>query len=280
MSFFRYEVPTYHGGLPAGYAYINNRVAGTPALVDGVLAAGPHAGSYFIGYGEDARSAATNRGLATLAKNTDHLDDLLHRDTAVLQRIEGTAVGPVNSVTLPVETFVGDVGVPNTVAGILTFIRITDDQDNDLSNSAGARVVVSAIAGAAPGDGFSTASVTATISPAIPDGANYRIYYATRADAGELPPDVHVRFRLPAGQTPYNTQTVLRGLHGNNLAWNAGWTSTIYDLALSGINERYSRATAAVAVPPDSYPIGGLNLNVAGAGGWWIRTGPVISCFE
>lgn len=280
MSFFRYEVPTYHGGLPAGYAYINNRVAGTPALVDGVLAAGPHAGSYFIGYGEDARSAATNRGLATLAKNTDHLDDLLHRDTAVLQRIEGTAVGPVNSVTLPVETFVGDVGVPNTVAGILTFIRITDDQDNDLSNSAGARVVVSAIAGAAPGDGFSTASVTATISPAIPDGANYRIYYATRADAGELPPDVHVRFRLPAGQTPYNTQTVLRGLHGNNLAWNAGWTSTIYDLALSGINERYSRATAAVAVPPDSYPIGGLNLNVAGAGGWWIRTGPAMSGYS
>lgn len=280
MAFFRYNVPSYVGGLPVGYSYINNRTSGVPSMADGALASGANTGSYFLGYGEPARSPAVNRGFAVLAQNTDHLDDILHRDIAVLQREEGTAAGPVNSITLPIGTFVGEAGTPNTVSGILTFIRITDDQDNDLSTSTGARVTVSAIAGAAPGDGFSEASVTATISPAIPDGAHYRVYYATREDAGAVPSDVHVRFRLPAGQTPYNTQTVLRALHGNNLAWNAPWTSTIYSLALSGINERYNRATATVTSPPASYPIGGLNLDTAGAGGWWIRTGPGMSGYS
>src|SRR5579862_2419668 len=83
MPFHRLTVPSYNGGLPAGYDYVNNAVSGTPAPANGVLVAGPNTGSYFIGFGDDGTSANANRPNMALAQNTDYLDNLLHQDIAV-----------------------------------------------------------------------------------------------------------------------------------------------------------------------------------------------------
>ena len=44
MGFHRLTVPSYYGGLPGGYDYINNAVSGTPANANGVLPSGPNTG--------------------------------------------------------------------------------------------------------------------------------------------------------------------------------------------------------------------------------------------
>ena len=59
--FHRLAVPTYFGGLPAGYDYVNNATSGTPAYANGALTGGTNVGSYFVGFDDDATSANANR---------------------------------------------------------------------------------------------------------------------------------------------------------------------------------------------------------------------------
>ena len=61
MPFHRLGVPSYFGGLPGGYDYINNAISGTPANADGAKSGGPNAGTYFVAFGEDATSSDFNR---------------------------------------------------------------------------------------------------------------------------------------------------------------------------------------------------------------------------
>lgn len=191
MAFHRLSVPAYFGGLPGGYDYINNALAGSPSFAGGIKASGPNVGTYFIGWGDSAGTEDANRPHKALAENCDALDDLFRRDLAVPQlTADVEAVGSVSSIVLPVGTFVGLPGTPNTQAGIATFVDVVDANDRDITVAAtGAKVRVTSITGATPGDGFSTATVTLNLSPAIPTGTIYRVYYGARGNLATLPAD-------------------------------------------------------------------------------------------
>lgn len=202
MAFHRLTVPTYNGGLPGGYDYVNNAVSGTPAPVDGPKVVGPNIGSYFVGFGEDGRSLAVNRGLKAVAENTDFLDDLFHKDVALPTRTADTTPGtPIASLVFPAGTYIGVPGTPNTAAGINTFVEVLDANDNEIVDTAtGNKVKVSSIAGATVGTNFSTGSVTFNFSPSIPSGTTYRIYYATRSNLASLPIDAFSNIKIRGAQ--------------------------------------------------------------------------------
>ncbi len=195
----RLTVPSYFGGLPGGYDYINNAISGTPAFADGQKAGGPNAGTYFVAFGEDATSADANRANQALAQNTDFLDDLFHRDLA---QVTVTAnVGPTGSPT-PSITLVG----PGIFLGISVFtpltelFQITDANDNDIEVS-GVKVRVASISGGSVGGGFSSGSVTLTLNISIPTGATYHVYYGSRTNLATLPADALFADRLGRGDS-------------------------------------------------------------------------------
>lgn len=197
MSFHRLTVPVYTGGLPGGYDYINNALAGTPSPADGALAAGLNAGSYFFGFGEQVTSQGVNRGFKALAQNCDTLDDLLHRDLAVTTRTaDVTAVGAVSSVVLTgPDIFLGPGGTPATPEGYNTIFEVLDDLDNEITDGT-STCRVTAIAGGAVGTGFSSGNITLTITPAIPNGKVYRVYYGTRSNLANLPVDALTNIKI------------------------------------------------------------------------------------
>jgi hypothetical protein len=206
MAFHRLTAPTYFAGLGPGYDYVNNLVVGTPAVADGPKADGPNAGTYFVGKGEDALARAANRGLKAVTENTDYLDDLLHRDIAVMKTTGAlTAVSPVSSIGLSDANgvYIGKPGTPNSVSGINQFIEILDGNNNeiigDLSTGAPCRVTaISETVGtsfAGPG-----VTVTCTISPPIPAGTTYRVVYAVRGTLADLPVDGFTFMNLRGAQ--------------------------------------------------------------------------------
>lgn len=183
MPFHRLTIPSYFGGLPGGYDYINNAASGTPANADGAKASGTNIGSYFVTTQEDATSLAFNRPAKALAQNTDYLDDLLRRDLASpVVTADVTAGATVTSIVLTGPgIFLGEAGTANTVAGIRTFVRLTDNNDLEMLDSTGAEIQVTAISDTV-GGGFSASNVTLTISPGIPTGRTYRVYYGVRGN--------------------------------------------------------------------------------------------------
>jgi hypothetical protein len=95
-----------------------------------------------------------------------------------------TPGAPVASVVLPANTYVGD---SNTYPlGVL--FDVVDSADRAILN-AGSRVVVTSISGATVGDGFTTGAVTLNLTPSIPTGTTYQVYYAARNTLGSLPTD-------------------------------------------------------------------------------------------
>jgi hypothetical protein len=194
-NFHRLVAPTYFDGLPTGYDYINNATSGTPAPSDGPRAVGPDAGTYFVGFGEDGRSRATNRGLKALAENTDYLDNAIHRDVADCRRTTlVTAASPVGAITLPGPVFVGVTGTPSTTDAISVLFTLVDQDDNEIFNT-GALCEVTGISGATIGDGFSAGDVTLNVSPAVPVGVQYRVYYAVRSNVALLTQDALIKNR-------------------------------------------------------------------------------------
>lgn len=204
MSFHRFTVPSYTGGLPGGYDYINNALSGTPATYDTARSdGGPNTGTYFVGGAEDARSQTVNRGLAALAQNTDALDDILRRDIAVPAITSVvTAASPVSSLTLSGPgVFLGASGTPNSAAGINTFIEILDSTDKEIVDSTGTRCMVTAISGGTVGSGgFSAGNVVCTVSPAIPIGTNYHVYYGVRSNLATMPVDAITNVKIRSAQ--------------------------------------------------------------------------------
>jgi hypothetical protein len=194
MAFHRLTAPTYFGGLPGGYDYINNLLAGTPALADAAKIGGPNAGTYFVAFGEDATSADLNRAHKALAQNCDLLDDYAHRDLAVpAVTADVTAGAPVTSIVLTGPIFIGMAGTPNTVAGIRKFVTLVDAEDNEIFN--GTECQITAISPDVPGAVWSAGNVTLTISPGIPTTTVYRVYYSTRRNTTTLLDDALVGSR-------------------------------------------------------------------------------------
>lgn len=200
MGFHRLTTPSYTGGLPGGYDYINNAVSGTPADANGVLSGGTNVGSYFVGHGESAASGNVNRPALALAQNTDALDDLFHRDIAVTTKSgDTTVVGvPTTSVTLTGPgIFLGSSGTPATSVGINTVFEITDANDEDIVDASGNKCVVTSITGGTIGTGgFSTGNVVLTISPGIPVGKTFHIYYGVRSNLAALPVDAFTTIKI------------------------------------------------------------------------------------
>lgn len=195
MGFHRLSVPGYFGGLPGGADYLNNATSGTPAQADGQKATGANAGTYFVGFAEDGTSGAWNRGLKALGENTDILDNWFHRDLAEPQVATGlNGLGVTTSIVLTGPAFVGVSGTTNDVTGIATFITLVDSSDNEIYNS-GILCQVTAISGATPGGGFSTGNITLTVSPGIPIGVAYRVYYSTRMNLSTVPSDAFLKNR-------------------------------------------------------------------------------------
>lgn len=204
MAFHRFVTPTYYGGMPVGYDLINVVSGGTggggSAFADGPKAAGnPNTGTYFVAWGEDATSSNANRGMRALSENTDHLDNLLRRDLAITMRTNNAvAASPVSSIVLPVNTFLGVAGTTNNAAGLAALFEVEDSDGKEIVDPATntpCRVILATlgagdqIGGGGANGAFSGNTVTLTITPAIPTGKTYRLYYGSRTNLATLPQD-------------------------------------------------------------------------------------------
>jgi len=286
MTFRRFTDPTYTDApsLPVGptavafdgttYGRINVTSGGTGGLgsayADDYKATGPNVGTLFVAFGEDASSANANRGLRALASNTDHLDDLFHRDLAVPVRTDDVvAASPVYSIVLPAGTFVGnDPSYP-----LSTLFSVIDNNDNDIITNFGAKTSVTSISGASVGDGFSTGAVTLTLFNPVPTGTTYRVYYGSRSNLANLEVDAFTFIKVRgAEEVTADVENVFRKMQGPTgaaLAWNATPTTTLWDLAYGSLDNRYRRSTARGA-PLSLHPIA-VALDTAGSGAWYTR---------
>lgn len=277
--FHRLALPTYHGGLPVDYDYINDPVANgypgsIPAFFDGIKVGGSCEGTYLVAFGEEASSANANRGMIALALNTDYLDDLLHRDIAApYQTLTATSGGAVISITLPAGTYVGG----SVSYGIENLFSLLDNSNNEIITSGGVEVKPTSISGASIGDGFSSGIVTVNLNAAIPNGVQYKLLYAARSNLAELPADAFITNSIRAAEeVDADVKALLQALQGNSYAWNHAWEGgiTIYALAWRGLAGLYNKSTtAAVGTPPTGYTDA---LDTAGAGAWFEREGPAM----
>lgn len=280
MAFHRLAVPTYFGGLPVGYDYINTPSAngdpGTPAFTDGKKSSGPNQGTYLIAFGEDATSSFANRGLKALAENTDILDNLLRRDIALtVITADVTAASPVSSIVLAGQVFVGEFGVPNNQNRRDMLVSILDNNDHEIINTAGVTVKALLIHDGASNNvvgtqasGFFT-SPTVSLNVAIPTGVTYRVYYGERSNLATLPKDAFTSIKIRSAQeVSGEVERVLRDLHAaTGATWNDPWLATIASLARTGLDGRYR--LASVTDP-------GSAMDTPGNGGFINRDGPAV----
>lgn len=262
MPFHRYKQPEYTGApaLPAGPSTVSfngvsynlfnvvtegNGSAGA-AFIDGAKADGPNAGTYMVGFGEDARSSSANRGLRALAENTDFIDDTLNKDLATpVATNVATSGGAVATIALPAGTFVGNSG-GYPLAGLFS---VLDQNDNDILVS-GSKLVVSSITGAAVGGGFSAGVVTLNLSATIPNGQQYRVYYANRGSLAALPVDALTSINIRSVEgIEAELQAIIRNIKGETVtgldtAWDAAPVFKLAALGFNGLDGLYRRKTA------------------------------------
>lgn len=284
-NFHRSSVPTYFGGLPSGYDYINNPAlngdAGVAAFADGKKSSGVNAGTYYVSFGEDATSNDTNRGIQALADNTDTLDNILRRDLAITARTSDVTAGsPVSSVVIAGQIFVGAFGVPNTQDQRDQLVSVLDNNDEEILVGA-TKLVASLIQDGVSNNVVGTqtsgfySSPTVNFNVSIPAGTTYRIYYGVRSNLATLPLDAFTNIKIRGAQeVDADVERVLRDLHstltGTN--WDDAWTATVNSLARTGLDGRYRLTTNDPGASPA--------VNVPGAGGTITRDGPAlaISC--
>jgi hypothetical protein len=262
-TFHRRSTPSYFGGLPGGYDYLNKPTdpsvggTGAAAFADGKKVGGPNDGTYYIAFGEDATSLDANRPSDALGTNTDFLDDILHRDLSLTVRTaDVTAGGAVASVVISGQVFVGAFGTPNNADQRGRLISALDSNDNEIIDSTGATVVASLIHNGSSTNVVGTQSSgfysgpTVNFTPSIPSGTTYRIYYGQRTNLASLPISAFTDLIIRNAQEVDGVvESQFRNLHapGNLQAWDAPWDSTIRALAASGLNERYRRKTGVPA---------------------------------
>lgn len=289
MAFHRLTVPSYFGGLPGGFDYINTPSdptvggSGVPAPMDAKKTGGPNDGTYFVAFGEDARATFANRGMKALAQNTDNLDDVLRTSIPKIITTDLTAVGAVTTVALTGEIFVGEFGLANNATNRSLLVHVTEQATNDDLEVSGTKIVPTLIHDGASANvvgtiasGFRT-NASVNFSPAIPNGTNYRVWYGIRSSLAEISATekgAYFKYLIrTAEHMPGSARSLFRQLHSEasvNQAYTDPWDSTIRSLASSGLNERYRRAT--------TQPAGFItaNYNVAGGGAVILRDGPAV----
>lgn len=266
------------------YGFINVTSGGTgsggSAPADLAKVGGPNQGTYFWAFGEDATSGDGNRGYRAISQNVDVLDDLFHNSFGVPTYRQFTAAGPTTSVTIPAGDlpYVGDT--PAVPIGDL-FV-VTDTRGNELFIPPTTNVVVSSIAGAAIGDGFPTAAVTLNFNTAIGAGApwsTFRVHYRVHKYLSKATPDPIGRRQVGAPEKVLEQLYALNGSPAANLWWTSAYVSNIWELSLSGLNERYNRKKTADTNPAQPAGAGfpSIGHNVSGSGSWFMRTGRAMS---
>jgi len=277
--FHRLNVPTYFGGLPLGFDYINKPAlsggTGVPVAMDDKKVGG-------LAFGEDATSNFANRGIKALGENTDMLDDILRRDLAITARTTDTlALLSVSSVVFVAgqgAIFVGALGAPNNQATRDSLMSVLDSNDEEILNG-DTKVVVSSIVDnnvlstnlvGTQATGFYSAP-TVNFNVPIPSGVTYRIYYGERSNLATLPLDAFTSIKIRGAQeVAADVERVLRDLHAYGAAqpWGAPWDATIRALATSGLNGVYRRSTLELDLSP---------YNVPGSGAVVHRDGPALT---
>jgi hypothetical protein len=212
-KFHRFVDPTYFTGggefpVESGTTYdlVNVTSGGTgaggSAFADAAKVGGPNVGTYFAAFGEDATSANFNRGVRAVAENTDHLDNLFHRDLALPSAATGIAVGAAN-VVLPVGTYLGPGGLSNTPSGLASIFSLLDNNGQEIFSGATHLVVdhltgnagdLALIAGAG---GFAANAITAVFTAVIPGSvASAQVRYGAHANLATIPSDTLLRDKI------------------------------------------------------------------------------------
>lgn len=259
MPFRRFLDPAYDlgvgGSFPGtvfGEAYDRINVvsggtgAGGSALVAGPKGSGPNAGTLLVAFGEDGLSAHVNRGMKVLSENTDHLDDVVHRDL-VEPTLSGTIVSTGDTDTdldgsTPAEIWVGGSG-----SAIGQVFQVVDTSLQPLFDPVtGARIIVSSITGASLGSGFTSANpLTLNFNVTIPSAVSYRIIYGRRSNVAVQPDDQESKLGILGA--PNGRDYLATILYG-------------------GLNARYRNATSSAAA----------KLDQAGAGAVVSMDGPGV----
>lgn len=300
MTFHRKTVPTYPGGLPAGYDYLNNPALngdpGAPAPAAGKVAAGPNQGSYLTGFTDAATSSNSNRGPNALADNTDALDDLLRGALPVIRHTDVSAPGsPLASMVLSVNNvYVGSASdSPVTTNNQETrdrFFRVVSLTDDEITVGGGVVTVtlvhdgsnnnyIGNVAG-----GF-VSNPTLNFSPSIPTGLPFRIYYGVRRNFAEIVTTKSGEYIYEQikhlVRIPGLLQQLFIDLHdaSGGAAFDDSWATTIDDLLNGGLERVVDNAVAKPVTSPDAdrYP---LNTQSPGAGAFMRRLGRALSLYS
>lgn len=256
MTLHRWVDPTYDlgtgGSFPGTvfgetYDRINIGTAGaggTPA--DAAKIGGNFPGTYLVDFEEDATASNTNRGMRALTENSDHLDDLLHRDLVEIIRSANVVSAGDASTTLDGSTqeiFVGNAGA----AAATTFAVVNSLDGPILDPATGAIIIVSSIGGATIGTGYTAANpLTLTFNITIPSGITYRIVHGRRTNPGAQNDELVAETGLVSG---------------------ISLIGTVQELVRGGLDGRYRNATNVAAAA----------LDTAGAGGTITRDGPAVT---
>jgi hypothetical protein len=189
--FHRLVTPTYVGGLPANFDYINdpllNGDSGDPALADIKKATGPNQGTYFVAFQEDASSQNTNRPMLALAENCDYLDNAVDGAMPVVTEVTGVGgVGGTTTLVIADTVFVGKFGTTNDQYNRNRLVSVLASTNDHQIIASGSPVEAQLIHNGAGSNrvgfeatGFYT-NPTVTLFPAIPEGTAYRLLYAKK----------------------------------------------------------------------------------------------------
>ena len=282
-----YVRSAWSGAIPqAGVLDWMNNDPATPlvqAPADGALAnpANPYLGTYFVGGKEDAADIYANRAHRALAEGLDLTDNAIHRAIPFLGVV-------LWNVAVPTDTYAFLAATPVYMGGLDATIRLVRANDySQVMDSVGNAIHV-LLNTSDPLDAANFATNTVVqFTEALPVGQYYVVYGAKNCVA-EVPElftsGLHGYVEISA-----KVERMFQMLHapiGGPVAelWDSPWDTTIYDLALSGLNERYRRARQSdwvMGVGSDYAVVSAIDLgwpgtnqwDAPGSGAWILRRG-------
>jgi len=199
--------PAGYDAFPSGYDFINdppaNGDAGAAAPVStGKKVGGPNEGTYLYAFGEDVLSQNLNRAADALAENCDTLDEFARKPVPRLREtLLQTAVGAVSTIALSTLTGItSGIWLRDTTdleEALNDLFVVVNANDEDIYDATPSKCVVTGFTSTDGGDvlgvGFSAGAITLNISPSIPNGTQYRVYFHSKSNNAEGPTNISVR---------------------------------------------------------------------------------------
>ena len=284
----------FSGTIPdVAVDWMNNDPTGatsTPAPAAGAInnGANPYVGSHFVGGKEDAADVYANRAAQALSNDIDDIDNSIRRGIATIGSTTWTAPSPATNIKTfspPISVYVGS-GTPVPAQ----YLEIVDSSNYaSIVDSGGGKVYPTGwTIGAIDAAGFAALS-SITLSASVTPGTVCQMFFGTKTAVAELPRDALLSYIRSIPEISNLVQRLFLTLHapvGSSLQelWNAPWDSTVAELALSGLNDRYKCADYCEATAPTPYADLGVIqsvdagwavpvANAYGAGAWIYRRG-------